>query len=204
MQTGEDFYLGSVTLNCNQGNNFFATVRLGLNMSINKKLGLVLATFLILNLLLLGITLFSDQGNAGVQINLAGKQRMLSQKLTKAALSYANSGYSGLDQEEIKSAHDLFDKTLKGLHHGDRSLNLEGTLNESVIKQLEIVKGIWQPISENVNILLNSAKTSSQKDIALGVLKKDNLTLLAEMNIVVGLYEKAYIVTVLLFRIWPP
>jgi hypothetical protein len=121
-----------------------------------------------------------------VSINLAGKQRMLSQKMTKEALLVK----AGIDKKEnlkkLKSSRDLFDKTLKGLQHGDKSLKLKKCKNSAVQDQLKTVQKIWKTFDKQIQkVLNNKADKSTYKK-----LQSLNITLLKEMNKAVTLYVK--------------
>jgi len=122
----------------------------------------------------------------GVAINLAGKQRMLTQKMSKEILLIAK----GIDVEgnkaNLKATAELFDKTLKGLANGDADLGLVKTGNESVQKQLSIVSALWTEFQKNVDAVL-AGDTSAE---ILGKVAEQNLPLLKEMNHVVTLYER--------------
>ncbi len=52
---------------------------------------------------------------SGTVINLAGKQRMLTQKMSKEALFIAKGIDVEKNKESLKKTAELFDKTLKGL-----------------------------------------------------------------------------------------
>ncbi len=95
-------------------------------MSLKGKFLTLFAVFIIVNLLsgLFVISVISGQKGDAVIVNLAGKQRMLTQKMTKEALAVSR----GLEKEEnLKKTADLFDRTLKGLISGDAELNLPPT-----------------------------------------------------------------------------
>ncbi len=117
-------------------------------------------------------------------INLAGKQRMLTQKMTKELLLVAN----GIDVEANKAAlHKtvaLFERTLKGLFDGDSELGLPGTKDPAIRKQLEVVQGLWAEYKP----ILDKVDTSPE---GLAKAAKLNLPLLKEMNKAVKMYEKS-------------
>ena len=117
-------------------------------------------------------------------INLAGKQRMLTQKMSKEALLI----HSKIDTEEnikkLKQNSTLFDKTLKGLMNGDKSLGLVAIGDPKIVKQLHVVEGLWKPFYTHIkNILNNKATEQDYEDI-----EEDNLALLKEMDKAVKLY----------------
>jgi nitrate/nitrite-specific signal transduction histidine kinase len=124
---------------------------------------------------------------SGTVINLAGKQRMLTQKMSKEALFIAKGIDADTNRENLKKTANLFDKTLKGLIAGDAELNLPKTEDKEILAQLEKVTQLW-----------NSFKTSIDKVIAgnadkatLEAIAKENIPLLKNMNKAVGMYAKA-------------
>ncbi len=119
-----------------------------------------------------------------VSINLAGKQRMLIQKMTKEALLIHANLEKQKNIDNLKNSSQLFDKTLKGLQEGDNSLGLVPLKEKSIQKQLEVVDKLWQPFYKEIkSILSGDAKESSYE-----FLEKHNMDLLKEMNSVVNLY----------------
>ncbi len=117
-----------------------------------------------------------------VVINLAGKQRMLTQKMTKELLLVAN----GLDVEGNKASLGktvaLFNRTLQGLIDGDQGLGLPGTKDPAIRKQLAVVQGLWKDYKP----VLDAVDTSTA---GLSKAAKMNLPLLKNMNKAVKMYE---------------
>lgn len=139
------------------------------------------------SLLAIGLSTGSVWADMGTVINLAGKQRMLTQKMSKEALLVAK----GIDAEANKTALQqtavLFDKTLKGLKNGDAELNLPKTEDPAIVAQLDKVAALWNSFNQTVQSVIGG-------DVDVTVLKKiaaENLPLLQEMNAAVGMYEKA-------------
>lgn len=138
-----------------------------------------------------------DAGNAGlksdpglaVTINLSGKQRMLTQKMSKEFLLIAYAHQIEDNKLNLLETTTLFDRTLHGLRDGDDTLDLPGTKNEGIRKQLKIVEGLWDSFKPVVDAAINPDTTSiSQTQIT--TLATLNLPLLKEMNKAVGMYEK--------------
>lgn len=123
----------------------------------------------------------------GVVLNLAGKQRMLSQKMSKEIMLVA----LGIDAENnlanLAKTSGLFDKTLKGLRSGSTELGLPPTSSSRILRQLDKVDDIWAGFYPVVQTVLNN-KTVTKEQVA--TMAKNNLPLLKEMNKTVGLYEK--------------
>ncbi len=123
----------------------------------------------------------------GVVLNLAGKQRMLSQKMSKEIMLVA----LGIDTEDnlasLAKTSSLFDKTLKGLRNGDAELGLPPTRAKRILRQLDKVDAIWAEFYPVVQSILKNRRVTKEQVAAVA---KNNLPLLKEMNKAVGLYEK--------------
>ena len=76
-------------------------------------------------------------------INVAGRQRMISQKMAKEALLI----YLKIDPvnqaESLKKSTVLFENSLKGLKFEDSETGLPPTKSEEIIYQLDIVDASW-------------------------------------------------------------
>ncbi len=163
-------------------------------MSYNKSLHpLQLTGALLLSLLLLctAPAALAAEGPTsaeyGVVLNLAGKQRMLSQKMSKEIMLVA----LGIDTEDnlasLAKTSSLFDKTLKGLRNGDAELGLPPTRAKRILRQLDKVDAIWAEFYPVVQSILKNRRVTKEQVAAVA---KNNLPLLKEMNKAVGLYEK--------------
>lgn len=117
-------------------------------------------------------------------INLAGKQRMLTQKMTKELLLVANGIDADANKANLQKTAGLFERTLKGLFDGDVELGLPGTKDPGIRAQLEKVQGLWADYKP----VLDKVDTSAE---GLAKAAKLNLPLLKEMNKAVKMYEKS-------------
>ncbi len=124
---------------------------------------------------------------SGVVINLAGKQRMLTQKMSKEALFIAKGINADANKASLKKTVSLFDKTLKGLVNGDSSLNLPKTENKEILGQLQKVSDLWKAFKPNVD---KAAEGKADK-ATLEAIAKENIPLLKNMNAAVQMYAKA-------------
>ena len=153
--------------------------------TIQSKLIVVLAIFLVLSIVgtCITVSFLSKQKADGVVINLAGKQRMLTQKMSKESLALSQGTGSKGSLEKTAS---LFDKTLKGLISGDDQLGLPPTKNIKIVNQLNHVRKLWKGLQSNLDVVLaNSVETTT----ALSYVNDNNITLLKEMNRAVGMME---------------
>ena len=153
-----------------------------------KLFGIVLSLILFVSaLIIITFITLGQQSKDATVINLAGKQRMLTQKMSKDALAKA----AGLgDMNALLSTSALFDKTLKGLKDGDKSLSLPKTENPEILDGLNKVASLWKDFKKNIEIVANTECGTPQSKSACKFIKKHNMELLKQMNAVVGLYER--------------
>ncbi len=161
--------------------------------SIKNKLYLVIFSFTLFVIMGVGMTLntISNQKADGKIINIAGKQRMLSQKMTKE--SFATLLFNGKQQERyqkdlIKTAK-LFDASLNNLIIGNSNLEMPPTKDKTILTQKNKVKKLWSIFYKNINTIINTTTPSAEKEKALNYIEANNITLLKEMNKAVGMYE---------------
>jgi signal transduction histidine kinase len=124
-------------------------------------------------------------------INLAGRQRMLSQKMTKEILLFTQGACSA---DNILRTVDVFHQTLKALTYGGKApLDLVQTRftilpvpeSETTVAQLKRVQSMWGSFNEKVRRFLAEKQASS-----LQYVKDQNVILLKEMNRAVFLMDK--------------
>ncbi len=128
-------------------------------------------------------------------INLAGRQRMLTQKMSKEALAVS----SGLSRDEYKvkleKTAKLFDITLKALMDGgttysDLGMTKEVTLppapTPEIRAKLQEVEDIWKPFKQAVDRVISSNGSDSD---AINYILSHNEKLLSTMNEAVGMFQ---------------
>ncbi|MEA3276992.1 MAG: type IV pili methyl-accepting chemotaxis transducer N-terminal domain-containing protein [Pseudomonadota bacterium] len=123
----------------------------------------------------------------GVTINLAGKQRMLTQKMSKEALLIAKGIDADANKASLEKTAALFDTTLAGLAAGDASLGLPETTDPAILEQLEVVRGQWVEFKGSIGAVLGGDTSTAVSD----QIAQQNLPLLKEMNKAVQMYTKA-------------
>lgn len=131
---------------------------------------------------------FGASSSEGINkvVNLSGKQRMLTQKMSKEALLVALEIDKVANLENLKATSELFNKTLVGLEKGDADLGLPPTKKPHIKKQLGKISGLWDGFQASISNVVNkqSAGNDDIKNIA-----DNNLPLLKAMNKAVKLYE---------------
>jgi hypothetical protein len=123
----------------------------------------------------------------GVVLNLSGKQRMLSQKMSKEIMLVALNQDKAKNLENLKNTAGLFDKTLKGLRDGSDELRLPPTESGRILRQLSKINEIWAGFYPIVQEIVASGDVTKEQVAAVAA---NNLPLLKQMNKAVGLYEK--------------
>jgi methyl-accepting chemotaxis protein len=133
------------------------------------------------------------QADDALVVNLAGRQRMLTQKLTKEAaqlVAYvhdANPNLANAEREQLQSTVRVFEMTLFSLKDGGPApLNLEMTrmrplppASPDVAKRLDSVVTLWQPFKASITKLNQSGGADTA---AARVVFDTNVPLMDEMN----------------------
>jgi methyl-accepting chemotaxis protein len=171
-------------------------------MAIRYKLGLIVAglSLIILSMFLVTWYTTSAQKADGLVINLAGRQRMLSQKMSKE-LSLFSGATESKEKEKFKSSADntikIFDITLSALIDSGKvplSLDLKGAYAtcpkafEPALSQLNKVKKIWKDFSVHMKKTLSGTQNAAK---SREFVKNNNLNLLKEMNTAVVMLQKS-------------
>lgn len=133
---------------------------------------------------------FSNKGNLysmlGRAVNLAGRQRMLTQKMSKEYLLIAYGQDVEVNRRMLAETSGLFQDTLEALIMGDKTLRLMPPPNPQIHAQLRKVKGIWLEFRP---LLQKASKGEEIDPDSLADMASLNLTLLNEMNEAVNMYE---------------
>jgi len=164
-------------------------------LTLNFKLTSVLVLFFLIGLInaLIIYSVITQQQANGRAINLAGRQRMLSQKMTKEAFilhSSASEADRPAQIADLDKTVALFDSTLKGLLAGDANQQLIAVQDEATRQKLLDVQGRWQEFSAAIKAFTASPKDSPEQQAALTTIRTKNVPLLKTMDEAVSLYEK--------------
>ena len=147
----------------------------------------VFSLFIIVNLFVLVVMVWFDRADS-TTINVAGAQRMLSQKITKEALIYSQEPTEA-NRQQLLATTGLFDTRLQSLFKGDAELGVEATTNPEILNQLNKVEALWVPFQAAVKQVTSTSLSEGEREVALKQLITTNETLLQEMDKAVGLYE---------------
>ena len=139
--------------------------------------------------LLLNSPLYAEKNRKGaIVINLAGKQRMLTQKMSKEALLIIKGIEVNKNRKNLKETMVTFDRTLKGLKDGNKGLHLVKTEDKEIVKLLNKEIKLWSLFRQFLN---NIVEGKENKD-TLKAVEIANMPLLNLMDRIVSLYEKKY------------
>ncbi len=114
------------------------------------------------------------------KINLAGRQRMLSQYMAKSACFIALGVDAKREEQELMLAHHLFDQTLSDLRTGSNIQEMLPERDPAILAALDVVVGHWKVYGPAV-----VART-------LDAVEATNLDVLNSANDVVSLLQKKY------------
>lgn len=157
------------------------------NKPLIRTLSVFLFTFIYL--FQLGNTFAAGPTSAeyGTVLNLSGKQRMLTQKMSKEIMLIALNENKQQNLTNLTNTANLFDKTLKGLRNGSEELHLPVTSEKRILRQLDKIEKIWGNFYSTVKSIITSGNVSTDQ---VALVAEQNLPLLKQMNKAVGLYEK--------------
>ncbi len=178
-------------------------------MKIRYKLGLVAGGLSLIIVVMFAITFYttSQQKNDGLIINLAGRQRMLTQKMLKELFAYVRLSEQKLPEgqknntatmkKSVQKTMKIFDMTLNALADSGKapmSLDPDNTTYREcpmakgdVVKQLAEVRSLWTEFSRHIENIL-SGQDNNGKNFAF--VKNNNMKLLAFMNKAVMMMQK--------------
>ena len=166
-------------------------------------LPLMLVLFFDLVLLASNFYLSAELEMSSVNINMAGRQRMLSQRMTKSLMlmQYRLTRQESYDKEfrEMQGAVFLFDQTLNAFKHGGKATSaageeiyIEKLSGSSVHNMLEEAIAIWNPINQVINMNLSDESFSPQEvNELVETLAESNVVLLKLMNDMTNQLEEA-------------
>jgi len=123
------------------------------------------------------------------KVNFAGRQRMLSQRMSKAACFMLTDVDADGHRTMLTAANDLFATTHDALRFGNAELGLNAEQKPDVLAALALVDQNWMTYAPLVQeVMENGARSSSQID----VLNAAGLDVLGVMNTAVGKTAAAY------------
>jgi len=121
-------------------------------------------------------------------VNLSGKQRMLTQRITKLSLLVSLNIAKKENTKRLIKFSSLYNQTLQAFKNGDKELNCIPIKNPDINEQIEIIEKRWKPFYKNIQKIIDG-KDRDKK--ALKYIVENNEELLALSNELVKRYEKS-------------
>lgn len=133
---------------------------------IRAKLNIVggLFTLVLIILVAVVIVMNNKQKKDAYIVNMAGLERMLTQKMSKEVM-YLHFKDSG-DFRELNGALNLFEYNLNNLLNGNEGKGIEPPQNKFVRQKLQEVKKQWKPFKEEI-LKIESGIKSAKDDILI-------------------------------------
>ncbi len=166
------------------------------NISVDKKLKVLIVLFLFILTIMVGYTTFTlfQQKGDGLKINIAGRQRMLSQKYSKefylAQIQLRDHRQYDISQMEMSAR--LFDLSLAALRDGGttyldlgmtKPVVLSAAGDSRVRQQLDEAGSLWLELQSKINSVKGMVCSSE----LLLEINKLNVSTLKSMNKAVGM-----------------
>ncbi len=132
---------------------------------------------------MIGVAVWLAGSDDATAINVAGKQRMLSQRLAKETLLLQQ----GVVQAELPRATiRSFEAAHRALLDGNLEMGIKATRDDEIRTQLKLVGQLWSSYRSSVEQLLQGQGTPE----GLAQLQASSLQVLTEMNKAVGMMEQ--------------
>lgn len=121
-------------------------------------------------------------------INIAGRQRMLSQQISKLVLQIQRDGLSEAREQELSVALHAWQTAHQGLRSGDVELGLPGQNTAEVVAMLNRIEPHFAAMSRAVEALLAAAPGADVEPYVQDVMRREP-AFLSGMDRIVGQYE---------------
>jgi HPt (histidine-containing phosphotransfer) domain-containing protein len=162
-----------------------------------REIVLAVAFFLVFDMavLVMNFAISFQIAHDSVAINLAGRQRMLTQRVTKAVLAVQDDLAQGrpvaTDLKELKGATHLFGMTLEALQHGGvvpggdgKPVFLAAVNTAAGQATLGQALALWTPYQQAIRPLLSAPPTAASVAAVAAYGRAHNVKLLGQMNAV--------------------
>lgn len=118
--------------------------------SIVNKIKFIVAGLTGLIIFIIISTIFLNQKDKqdATVINIAGKQRMLTQKISKNVFYLKHE--NNLNFSDLDLSIEEFRKNLRDLRYGNAERGISAPANETILGQIKIVESLWNPFYDNV------------------------------------------------------
>jgi nitrate/nitrite-specific signal transduction histidine kinase len=166
--------------------------------SLQTRLSLLFAAFTLLVLISVGATVWGveTQRQDALVINLAGRQRMLTQQM--ARLAFESGAGENTANAALQETEQTFDQTLRALLDGgtapylsDTTVTLPLTRDPQIRSALNRVSLTWSDFRALLDTLQQTPRGAPSFAVTLQAIEETSSTLVAQADEVVRLYEAA-------------
>ena len=165
------------------------------NNRISTKIKILGAGLIFTILSLIVLTIYLNQKNTkdSLIINIAGKERMLTQKISKNIFYLYNQ--RELDFNELDNAVEEFKHILDSLKNGDELRGISPVPTDEIALQISKVIVLWNSFNTNVQtfkelIITKNDKNDAKLQVQVNSIYTSNNNLLKEVDILVSMYTK--------------
>lgn len=162
--------------------------------SIQSQLLLLISVLVFSGFIAMAIIYYGMQADAAT-INVAGRQRMLSQRVAKEALLIQ----SGLgDIKTVKKTIKQFDTSMQWLMDGNKEQDISVPATKGIERQLNKVEQLWKVYQQDIQVLIDRPSSLPEKNKAeiINRIFQRSPAILKEMNKAVQMMETASNVSV--------
>jgi len=166
----------------------------GITKPLRKRYSLALSIIAILVIMSQGLIQYALQDQEGDSrvINVAGRQRMLSQRITKCTL-LIQSSISPEDRQtylvELEKARGLWIQSHNGLQKGDENLGLPEKNSDKIKEMFAMIEPNYQAILQALDIITADGVSSNSRKEALQILLINQAEFLSGMDAIVFQYD---------------
>lgn len=123
-----------------------------------------------------------------IAIDIAGRQRMLTQKTSKEICLILSGVNASAALETLGSTVNMFEVSLDALRNGMPSVGLRPAPTADIAEGLDLVKNDWDAVKAKIDAVIAGTRLTDEDRAAVFVGLN---TTMADMNRVVGLYSDA-------------
>ena len=128
----------------------------------------------------------AKKSNSKHIVNMAGRQRMLTQKVAKLAIECSNKLVNSSCLEMLNSVKE-YNKIFRGFRKGDKDMHIDMLTSAKAKDKLSKIKEIWNPFAINI---IKLSKSEGKDKKALKEILDNNQKLLEESNSLVKIISK--------------
>ncbi len=144
--------------------------------------------------------LLDSQSSDAVAINMAGRQRMLSQKMTKELLEYQMTRDSRV-KAGLEKTIALFESSLNALKHGNASMGIASPpVSEEISREISRLEQEWKPFHAAMLTLMENSGSGESASEAINYVRQHNIPLLKQANVLTKAFTNAAREKISMFR----